>query len=1210
MLLAIFLIVFLQPQVPAQSWPGCNVTRVNDNTLAACSRDVPPDQPRRFTALSFSINQPTIFKGGIIANNCSLNNNASNWCGLFPYLVVINLSNRGIKIISNYSLFGLGHLRTIDLKNNKLKNLPSHTFSSNRILFYINISGNKIKFIHPEVFKNLRYLHVLYIANNHIVDLHPESFDGLVSLGILWLNNNTIARLSPELFKNLSNLMHFRVDHNRLECIAQEILEKMPHLESFDASHNQIKFLSPAIFSNNNNLQYVDLSHNLIWELSKYTMLHLIKMKTIIFSSNRIESLYLSYLPVSFTSRNKIVRLDMDYDYYRDSIGVEHACNTTREANKLIFHSIDFSQNNIKTIKYSDTKTGSSLMLANISLADNYALNLEVSFFRKERLCTILNLDRTNFNWKNLTLINEMLGLPHLKILSFVGSGVCEFYTKQLLTSIFNPNKRVNVICDGPMTEDLYTNTRMQRNISSSISIEERVNVGVIDSSENYDNTQCLEESSSYNASSFCSFECECYSNSYVTLQKFSSLTTGISCAYILDCSYYSFTDLPEIKSNFPCVLLSHNNVKKIEDEYFQLFYDIHFVDLSYNCLNDLSDDVFNSLISLKTLLLDNNKLTSLKPGVFKHLSALESLTLHGNSITSYNARSFAVSSHLHAISIEFADLDNLHDDTFQNRSNLMVLHMLANTRTSGQKNKVTTEILKNQCELQSLRLVGFNLSESLNGSILCSKYLILFELQSNYLPILTDEIFRGTGNILRIMLPDNGIQSLRHNAFRNLTKVTHIDLSVNSIEVLHISMFSDMQQLESLNVSHNKISCISAAMFQNSSMLHTLDISYNRIVLMDLNLFSMLYNLIFLFLNDNNITVASETHWFNEYKNTCIHLDGLDNSKEINFNDTDIESVLQRKQSIEVINLSNNAFKILDDSMFKHNRFLKLITASHNSIHQIKNDTFKNTRLVVSIELNHNELVVIYASLFKNLTRLQNLVLERNHIEFIEHGSFQDLNALKVLHLSHNRLKTFDPISLPRSLKRLALFDNNIIIYNSSALKHNSLEELYLGYNPLKNFIVDDFFHLPSLVVLELGHTNIHEFSTEAFKNTTKLAYLELAQSCVHSLSGCHFYNMRDLISLDIGNPRTYGCSPGTNNVLSWKNITLINFWFEHPYLQLLNLEGHDICKDLYWNQVIENIFLSETWKIVICSKEENIYSSILSPDANSYLYAHKLKM
>ncbi|XP_063231045.1 protein slit-like [Bacillus rossius redtenbacheri] len=1206
MLLAILSFAFLQQQVVAQIRPGCNVIRGSDDIVATCDRlslqEVPPDLPRNITMLSFRFNQLTRLTGQLITNDCGLTHNTSLWCSRFPNMTYLDFSYNTIELISLYSFSGMVFLSTIDLGNNKIEDLPSIIFSSNRFLVYIDVSGNNIKFVHPDVFKNLQYLRVLYISNNHIVDIQPETFDGLLSLDSLFLNNNSISRLNPELFKNLSNLQYFLVAHNRLECIAQGVMYQLPNLRLFTANHNQITFLSPALFTNNKNLRIVDFSHNLIRELSKYTFLQFIKMYQVNLSFNRLEWLYLSYLPVSFISHYNIVQFDMDTDICLDKIGTKNPCFVNSEKNmrkEVFFHSLDFSHNNIKTIKYIVTKMFHSLELANISFAGNYGLNLEVSFFRKERFFTIINLDGTNLNWKNLTLINEMLELPLLKMLSVVGSGVCEFYTKQLLNDVFNPNKRVNVICDGPMTEYFNTNTRMLRNTSISISIEERNRVGIIDSTDNDNNTQCLEESSSYNTRGFCSFECECYAFSLVQVKKFIEFTTNNFCPSIQDCSYYSFTVLPELKSNFKCMLFSHNSVNNIEDEYFKLFYDVEYLDLSHNCLNDLSDKVVNPLTSLTALYLDNNNLASLKPGVFKHLSKLKVLTLHGNSISSYDANVFAGTLLLSMISIDFANLDNLHDATFQKLSTLTFLHLRENTKQLVHKNILKTEVLKKNCVLYSLHLVGFNLSESLNSSILCSNYLKFIVLEGNYLPVLTDNIFRGVSGIASIIFPNNGIRILGHDTFRNLTKVIFIDLSVNSIKVLHTSMFSDMQQLKFLNVSHNKISCIFAAMFQNSFLLESLDISHNRIVVMDSKFFRMLYNLLFLFLNDNNITVVGEKHWLNEYKISCNNSFVLGNTQAININITDIESVPQRKQSIEVIKLSNNALELLDDSMFKHNRLLKRITASYNSIHQINNGTFNNTRDLRTLELNHNELVVINASLFKNLARLQFLALHRNRIEFIEKDTFQDLIALETLILSNNRLKTFDATSLPISVKMIKLDHNDIIISNSSALNLKSLERFYLSYNPLKNIIVDYLIYLPSLVYLDIVQTNVHEFSTEAFKNTATLAFLNLARSCVHSLSGRHFHNLPGLLVLDMSRPRTRGCAPGTDNVLSWKNITLINSWFEHPFIQYMILTGHDICEDMYWNQVIDNIFLSEKWKLVFCSEEYELPTLVLSVDA-----------
>ncbi|XP_063232959.1 slit homolog 1 protein-like [Bacillus rossius redtenbacheri] len=1196
MLQVIFTFVLLQLQVHAQLQPGCILSRNYDDDIATCDnqnlQEIPSDLPSNITILSFSFNQLTKLEDQLLTNDCGLNHNTSIWCSRFPSLNYLDFSYNDIGTISRYSLFGMVNLLGVYLANNKLENLPMHVFYSNQFLAFIDVSGNNINFIHPKAFVNLKHLQVLLISNNHIVDLHPETFDGLVNLLTLWLNNNAILSLSHDLFKNLGNLKALKIDHNRLKCIPREILEQLPLLETFIASHNQIAFLNEAIFSNNAYLQTVDVSHNLVQALSKYTFLDLIKMHRVDFSFNRIKWLYLSYLPVSFKSNNKTKILVTDTDLCLDDIGAKNPCFSSwgnfLQGNE-IFHSLDFSYNNIRKIKYSDTKSAHTLELANISLAGNYGLEIKVKFLKKERFVIRLNLDGTNLNWKNLTLINEIWDLPYFKILSVVGCGICEYHTQQLLTSIFNPNMQVNVICQLPMNENLLTHTGMPKNTSGSYIFEDTSDMGTITSTVN---GKCLEDKASYNANSLCSLECECYVNANITIQLINWFK--YPCAYTLDCSYYSFTVLPHIESNFSCILFSHNNLKRIEAENFLFSHETRLLDLSFNCLNYLPDKVFNSFTNLESLLLDNNNLTSLKSGIFKHLTKLITVTLHGNSISSYDACIFAESPRLFSISLDFANLDRLHDVTFQNLSQLQILKVHDNTIKAGHKNIVTKEFFKNLCAVKTLSVVGFNLSEILNGTDLCSKSLQALKLKCNYLPILTD-IFMGLGDIERVELPDNNIQNLGHNAFRNLTKVTIIDLSYNSIMVLHSSVFSDMQKLIHLNVSHNKISCISAIMFQNLSMLSILDLSYNSIAWIDSNTFSILSYLSDLLLNNNNIS-NGETHSLNKYKNTCVYVDRLETIPELNLNLT------QRKHNIQSINLSNNAFEIIDKTMFGKNQFLREITASYNRIHQINNDTFKYTRELESLKLDNNELVVITRSIFKNLTHLTFLTLHRNHLEFVEHSAFLDLKALQYLILSHNRLQTFDLTSLPVGgpLKLISLHNNSIVISNLSSLKLEFLETLYLFDNPLTNVIVDDLFSVPSLVNLQLQNTSIQEFSTEAFNNN-QLQILNLSQSCVHSLAGRHFHGLPRLLLLDISAPRTEGCALGTNNVLSWKNITLINNWFEHPYLQYLILAGHEICDEQLWNQVIDNIFLFETWKIVSCATV--LPTSILSPDGREFI-------
>ncbi|XP_063232268.1 slit homolog 2 protein-like [Bacillus rossius redtenbacheri] len=685
-------------------------------------RDVPQAVPRGTEALLFSGNNVTSLSGQFWTRGCQKGVTTAG-CSLLPYIAVLDLSNNLIETTDRHCFGGMERLHLLLLQNNRLRTIGPDTFADKRLLIWLDMSGNRISYLHPETFQGSKNLQHLFLNCNVIRDIHVDTFRGLGQLRQMSLEDNNISVVDAHLFRDLINLYALKLDFNYLSYIPGTIFLHLRKLQIFSASHNIIWSFSSMFFPSARNLRSVDLSHNSIRHLSRYDFQNLEEIAHVNFSYNNLKSLYLSRIPVArivTSSTNWLIR---NTSLCTGSNG-NFPCFFPRnnlETDK-VFHSVDFSYNKVSKIIFVISDSSHTLVIIKISLAGNRGFFFPVSFIRQERYITALDLNQTNLSWRNMTLFDEILQLPHLKSLSISGSEACGHHMKQVLMSIFNHNYRVHLNCDGfppPTGTDLYA-AQPDSLDNSSYGL---ANNGNCNSTPEENGWSEVDGDSGY-------FPCQ-YFESFTTITvDFIGMNYDIFCGYAVDCSYVSLSTLPRINSSVDCILLSHNELTFLEPGFFPNFHDLWYLDLSFNGLTSLGEGVFERLVNLVFLNLNGNQLSSLSSHAFEDLVHLTMLTMHGNRISSYDPDTFGNQARLRLLSVDFRNLTRFHEGTLRNLPALQVLELRETCELATSRHLLGAVHFKSLRSLKSCRITGFLINSSSPGDLFEASALDLLEIK------------------------------------------------------------------------------------------------------------------------------------------------------------------------------------------------------------------------------------------------------------------------------------------------------------------------------------------------------------------------------------------------------------------------------------------------------------------------------------------------
>ncbi|XP_055596069.1 leucine-rich repeats and immunoglobulin-like domains protein 2 [Uranotaenia lowii] len=331
---------------------------------------------------------------------------------------------------------------------------------------------------------------------------------------------------------------------------------------------------------------------------------------------------------------------------------------------------------------------------------------------------------------------------------------------------------------------------------------------------------------------------------------------------------------------------------------------------------------------------------------------------------------------------------------------------------------------------------------------------------------------FRGLNKLLRLLLANNGIDSIELEALQVLASLRVLDLSRNNIKDVQFLSFPAKNNLQFLNLNFNKLTVLGKGTFQRLSSLKRLEINSNLIEEVQSLTFQNLNQVKSLKMNNNRITNL---------------LDG----------------VFHGFTTITTLELNNNSITSIRKGGLFNLTSLTNLALSKNAISEIEQDGWEFAPRLVTLDLSHNRLESLDKNTFEELSQLRSLNLEGNQISAIGEGTFNSSKNLEELNLGFNRISwTIEDMRGP--FFGLA-----------------KLEKLYLNSNEIKSVSRNAFIGLKSLTLLELSQNNISSIQSNAFKDTVRLT--NLIMNSTNLLCDCNlawFYawikERQDIFQLD----------------------------------------------------------------------------------------------
>ncbi|KAF6390959.1 toll like receptor 8 [Rhinolophus ferrumequinum] len=395
----------------------------------------------------------------------------------------------------------------------------------------------------------------------------------------------------------------------------------------------------------------------------------------------------------------------------------------------------------------------------------------------------------------------------------------------------------------------------------------------------------------------------------------------------------------------------------------------------------------------------------------------------------------------------------------------------------------------------------GLDLREVPKG---VSKYVTELDLSSNFITLITNESFRGLGNLTKINLNHNVVlPPYIENHYTNKNGLTITD-----------GAFFDLQNLTELLLEDNQLNKIPANLPRS---LKTLSLIQNNIVFITENNTSGLGNLETLYLGWNcyfgnacNQTFCLSNRTFKETTNLKVLSLSFNNLSQVPHN---------LPRSLTNLYLSNTNIHVIHRGDFKKLENLRVLDLSGNcpkcfnapfpctpcpggaSI-VIDNLAFHDLSNLQILNLSSTSLRKIPATWFDKMHHLKELYLQFNNLaQEIMSGDFlAKLPVLEILDLSFNYIKGDYPANINISSKFINL---------------KSLRELHLeGYvfQELRQKDLEPLANLSNLTTINLGVNFIKQIDFTFFRNHRNLKVVYLSLNRISPLvNGIRQYDAND---------------------------------------------------------------------------------------------------
>ncbi|XP_041759543.1 TLR4 interactor with leucine rich repeats-like [Coregonus clupeaformis] len=298
----------------------------------------------------------------------------------------------------------------------------------------------------------------------------------------------------------------------------------------------------------------------------------------------------------------------------------------------------------------------------------------------------------------------------------------------------------------------------------------------------------------------------------------------------------------------------------------------------------------------------------------------------------------------------------------------------------------------------------------------------LVFSLGGNFIGNISAFDFTRYGNLIRLNLQYNQIQTIHPKAFDKLSKLEELYLGNNLISTIPPGTLQSLTKLTTLNGNNNYIKKITPELFGNLESVVKLRLDGNAIELLQDSVFKSLTNLHYLHLESNQL---SHIH-----RNAFSKLTKL---RFLNLAQNKLTAVLNvftfsQLRSLNTLLLAENEIQLVGNHVFQNLKKLSKLSLSNNKIYHLESEALKGLSSLTEFLIDGNELEDLPAGLLDPLERVEELDFSRNQISTVDPSAFEQLKHLSVLKLKDNRLTSLSGniFALNSGLYDLDLHGNN----------------------------------------------------------------------------------------------------------------------------------------------------------------------------------------
>lgn len=266
---------------------------------------------------------------------------------------------------------------------------------------------------------------------------------------------------------------------------------------------------------------------------------------------------------------------------------------------------------------------------------------------------------------------------------------------------------------------------------------------------------------------------------------------------------------------------LSHNYITDIPSNLFETNTQLDTLDLSYNPLKKFQMSVVSDM---EKLVLKGCRLSEFNKNSAKNLDLLAYLDLGDNQIKylQYGLDSLSALTELEYIDLSNNSISNMEYGVFQHNTKLQKIILDNNdigvlpSFVAANSTFATTIFSCNNCQLESLS--GFSHMPALETVLLAH----------NRLEII-DQVFSNLGNLIKLDLSNNAIETINKRAFAGNSALQHLILSGNPLTSIDANLFESNRVLTRLELNHCALKTLWAGTHRLLSVKY-LDVANNQL--------------------------------------------------------------------------------------------------------------------------------------------------------------------------------------------------------------------------------------------------------------------------------------------------------------------------------------------------------------------------------------------